>query len=143
MISRNEYQGKSLETNLPFLQWSNNLHFLFHGRLLEEENEPGRAARDPHLVPGVAEQLGRRQPADPCAHHDHARRAGRGLQPIPDNLQQLLVVLVVETILGKAREPLGAQQARQQEDLENGWGGKKRREGNSAASAQTLLASKT
>lgn len=101
------------------------------------------AARDPHRVPGVAEQLGRRQPPDPGAHHDHARRAGRGLQPIPDNPQQLLVVLVVETILGEAREPLGAQQARQQEDLENGCGERKRREGNSAALAQTLLASKT
>lgn len=83
----------------------------------------------------VPEQLGCCQPPDARAHHDHVRRASRGLQPIPGNLQQLLIVLVTETVLREAREPLGAQETREQEDLEEDWGGKKRREGKNVALA--------
>lgn len=90
-------------------------------------------------MPSVPEQLGRRQPADPRAHHDHVRRASRGLQPVLDNPQQLLVVLVMETILGEAREPLGTQETREQEDQEEDWGGKKRREGSNEALALKVI----
>lgn len=92
-----------------------------------------------HRVPSVLEQLGRRQPANPRAHHDHTRRVSRGLQPILDNPQQLLVVLVVETILREAREPLGTQETHEQEDQEEDWGGKKRREGSSVALALRVI----
>lgn len=77
----------------------------------------------PHLVAGISEQLGGRQPADPCPDDDHSHRAGGAAQPVFGDFQQLLVVLVAETILGEPGEPLGAQERRQQEEREENWGG--------------------
>lgn len=49
----------------------------------------------------------------------------RGLQPVLGNLQQLLIVLVTETVLREAREALGAQETGEQEDFEEDWGEEK------------------
>lgn len=150
LICRNQCQGKLRETNLlPFLLpplWLTQCISFSLGSLEDlgrRERKLRRALRDSHLVSSIPEQLGCRQPPNPCAHHDHVRRVSRGLQPVLGNLQQLLVVLVTETILREAREPLGAQDTRQQEDLEEDWEGKKRREGNNAGLALKVIADGT
>lgn len=85
-----------------------------------------RATTDP--VAGVSEQLRRCEPTYPCTNNDHVCWVSCRLQPIFNNVQQLFVVFVVETILREAREPLGAQETCQQEDWEEDWGEKRREE---------------
>lgn len=85
-----------------------------------------RATTDP--VAGISEQLRRCEPTYPCTNNDHVCWVSCRLQPIFNNVQQLFVVFVVETILREAREPLGAQETCQQEDWEEDWGEKRREE---------------